>query len=60
MHSCSSFNRSFLRATAYTAAPSLANSFAISLPIPELAPVTMATFPCNFMIFPFSLFVFHL
>ena len=45
---------SFLPVTT-TFAPSCANSFADALPIPDVAPVTIATFPSNFAIINFSL-----
>ena len=41
-------NLSFLRAIATTIAPSCAKRFVIASPMPELAPVTMATLSSNF------------
>jgi hypothetical protein len=44
------------RAPTTTCAPSPANSFAVAWPIPELAPVTIATLPVN-LIIPTVIFV---
>src|SRR5215472_9206255 len=35
------------RPVTYTAAPASPNPIAIPLPMPRVAPVTIATFPCN-------------
>src|SRR6266704_3963571 len=46
---CASSPLIWLRHTITTVAPICANPNAVALPIPELAPVTMQTFPCMFV-----------